>query len=92
MKRELIKISDVSHSEKIRQLISESIKLHVPIEVKRAKKILQKIYDYLEIKKTAKSTDLKKYFEVKESCKNSVRYVELVAEKLITKQPLVCEW
>lgn len=68
--KKLVSLSDKSFENKIfRLLVDSGIKANAWFSSETIKTNLQRIYNALEIKKTAKATDLSKYFEVEQKSK-----------------------
>ena len=61
----------------------EQIDFLKPVEVKKVKKIIKDVYAELGIKRSAKSTELDRFFYTKVIVKNSVRYVKLIKARLV---------
>lgn len=67
IKRKLVASSPISQEMKVLKLIGTQIVNGVPIERSKVKEIVQNAYNDLGISKTAKATDINKWFETKES-------------------------
>ena len=67
IKRRLVASSPISQEMKVLKLIGKQIVNGVPIERSKVKEIVQNAYNDLGISKTAKATDINKWFETKES-------------------------
>lgn len=62
IKNKLISLSDVGNENKIAKILSGTFNINMWYELDKTKEIIQNAYNQLEIKKTAKATDLKKYY------------------------------
>jgi hypothetical protein len=65
IKRELVKRLNASDTKKIITLINDAIPHQKAIPDTEIKRILQNIYNELGIKRTAKATDLREWYEIK---------------------------
>jgi hypothetical protein len=85
IKRELARIADKPLIKKIIELINQKISCLMPVDLKTAKNCLKEVYEILSIDKSAKASDLKKYFIVHEFSRTIdnrvIRYIELIREK-----------
>jgi len=80
---ELLKVSDETEDFKIKQLIIEKIGFGVFREDKVIKEIIKNIFNDLGIKRTPKSTLIKKYFETNDNPKSGKRGKIIIREKPI---------
>lgn len=69
IKRDIIRLNNKGNDYKIVALIEESLPPQQAIAVTEAKSKLQAIYDELGLKRTAKATDLKNWYEIKQVTK-----------------------
>ena len=82
---ELIKISDISETKKIKELIMDRIG-HGVKEDSFIKQAMQSIFKDLNIKKKAKATSLDDYFDTKCYIKNGKRSKMIIRDKIIYGQ------
>mgnify|MGYP004700965039 CR=1 FL=1 len=90
IKRCLIAKSDISYQNKIAQILSkEGIRETIFISLADCKEKLQNAYNAVKINKTAKATDIEKYFIVNPSSKtisdNKVKGYNIIKEKFVFK-------
>lgn len=65
IRRELVKILSIGDDYKIVKMINAEFQKQTPITKSKVKERLQNIYDALGLKRKAKSTDLAKWYEIK---------------------------
>jgi hypothetical protein len=82
IKTEIVRRSNVPEPKKVKELIIEKLG-HGINEDKVIKETIQSIYNDLGIKKTAKSTSLNDYFEIKDCMKGGDRCKVIIKEKII---------
>ena len=96
IRRKLITLSNDTSDYKIVKLVNEVFSPQAPILVSKVKTELQRIYDSLGVKKTAKATDLKSWYEIKEHTTTindkSVACITIVRSKLLKLNELVLEF
>lgn len=89
IRREIAKRQTAPLGHKIVRLLNSVFPKLKPIEKSRAKAELQRIYNDLGIRQTAKATDLERWFEIKESSPKikgkTTACVTLIREKFIVR-------
>lgn len=91
IKRKMINIACIQENSKVVRYLklNPNVCTGTFISAAIAKKVMSDIYDALDIKKTAKGSDLGTYYEIKESCKringNLVKGYTIIREKIIIK-------
>jgi len=70
IRRELLKQENVELAYKIVQRIKNDLPQQTAVPAKMVKAKLQQIYDDLEVKQTAKATDLAKWFDIQPCYRN----------------------
>lgn len=70
IRRELLKQDDVELAYKIVQRIKNDLPQQTAVPARTVKAKLQHIYDDLEVKQTAKATDLAKWFDIQPCYRN----------------------
>ncbi|MBQ8070452.1 MAG: hypothetical protein IJ202_06355 [Bacteroidales bacterium] len=87
IKREIASKGSLKEDYKIAKMLSAVLPMQEAIPVKKIKQELQKIYDAIGKKATAKATDVSRWFEIREVQKkingSSTRCIILVNKKLV---------
>lgn len=79
-----------SNFRKIQKLLISEIGLRKPIQSSLAKEIIKEIYSKLDINKTATAQTIDDFIQIKtitkkDSNNKSIKYIELIAERIIYK-------
>lgn len=89
IRRELIKRQPTSIEHKIVEMVNMAMQQQTPIAKSRVKAELQRIYDELRIQRTAKATDLAKWYEIKETTPKidgkTTAHVTIIRTKILAK-------
>ena len=89
IKRELMKRQPASTEYKIVKMINTTFQKQTPITKSKVKAELQRIYDDLGIKQTAKANDLNKWYEVKQTTPKidgkTTACITIIRDRMIAK-------